>query len=131
MSYNFQVPSSSKDPAQFFAVRNTGTEGMCSGSDLGDRLGRPPCPPPPPYIQTASPHFGYALLIARGWKHDEACEQLSLNPRTVERWRSNLLKVGRAFFARDVSYETCARYATDEKRNQREWREQFQTPEDQ
>lgn len=82
---------------------------------------------PPPYIPTASPHYAYALLIVNGWEHADACEHLDLNPRTVERWKTELKRIGCRHFGRNVSYEFCARHATNSKRTSDELRKLYET----
>jgi hypothetical protein len=59
-------------------------------------------------------------MISNGYRHQDACRQLGLNPRTVERWRHNLMRVGRDFFGFDVTYEKCAATAVEEHRKSEE-----------
>ena len=67
----------------------------------------------PPRIPRRSSHYRFALLVIAGYAYDDACQSLSLNSRTAERWRTGLRKQASAYFGRPVSYEYAARVALD------------------
>jgi hypothetical protein len=55
------------------------------------------------------------------YTHEEACAELGLKPRTVERWRTQLVRDSRGFFAglfggEDPPYEFVAQFAVDPQR---------------
>lgn len=76
----------------------------------------------PPHIPVKSKRFGYALAIVSGYSHEEACADLQLNPRTVERWRGQLRAESTAWFGFYPPYELCARFAVHPDRTRDELR---------
>lgn len=79
------------------------------------------------YIPTLTRHYAYAILIVGGWSHLDACMDLDICPRTAERWRTDLRRAGRRKFGRSVSYEYCARHATESKRTSDELRALYES----
>lgn len=67
----------------------------------------------PPRIHTRSEHYRFAIYVLAGCPYDDACERLRINPRTAERWRTDLRRVAARYFGRPVTYEFAARYALD------------------
>jgi len=53
------------------------------------------------------------LHVLAGYPYDDACRLLGLNPRTAERWRTDLRRTTARYFGRPVTYEFAARYALD------------------
>jgi hypothetical protein len=67
----------------------------------------------PPRIHSRSEHYQFALYVLAGYPYEEACLLLDLNPRTAERWRTDLRRTASRYFGRRVTYEFAARYALD------------------
>ena len=67
----------------------------------------------PPRIHSRSEHYRFALYLLAGYPYEEACERLRINPRTEERWRTDLRRTASQYFGRPVTYEFAARYALD------------------
>jgi hypothetical protein len=51
--------------------------------------------------------------VLAGYPYEDACRVLCLNPRTAERWRTDLRRAAAHYFGRPVTYEFAARYALD------------------
>lgn len=66
-----------------------------------------------PRIHTRSRHYTFALHVLAGYTYDDACCKIGLNPRTAERWRTQLRRDAQSYFGRAVTYEFAARYALD------------------
>jgi hypothetical protein len=67
----------------------------------------------PPRIHTRSEHYRFAVYLLAGYPYEEICRLLNINPRTAERWRTELRRTGSRYFGRPVTYEFAARYALD------------------
>jgi hypothetical protein len=67
----------------------------------------------PPRIHSKSQHFRFALYVLAGYSYEDACALLDINPRTAERWRTDLRRAASRCFGRRVTYEFAARYALD------------------
>jgi len=77
------------------------------------QLPRPGGPPPPRIPSSHAAHRRFALHVLAGHPYEDACRLLGLNPRTAERWRTDLRRAAVDYFGRPVTYEFAARYALD------------------
>jgi len=68
---------------------------------------------PAPRIHSRSRHYTFAVHVLAGYPYEDACKVLGINPRTAERWRTDLRTIAADYFGRRVTYEFAARFALD------------------
>lgn len=71
--------------------------------------------PMAPYIESGTDQYLYALHVCAGMSYTGAAKHIGVNPRTAERWRQQLCKIGEEFFGRPVEYFYVANYATSKQ----------------
>ena len=118
--YRHGLATKSNGRSQFLNRRGKITFTQTQSNELLPRMlacgvfaGWPATRVAPPRIHSRSRHCQFAVHVLAGYPYEEACRVLGINPRTAERWRTDLRNVAADYFGRRVTYEFAARFALD------------------